>query len=278
MMFTEKLAGAVKKNNSLLCVGLDPDPDKMPEAIKNSKELLFEFNKAIIDATAELVCAFKPNPAFYEAYGADGIGQLQKTCRYIREKHPKVPILLDFKRGDIGNTNSHYARFAFDYLEVDAVTIQPYLGREANQQFLERGDKGFFVLCRTSNPGAGEFQDLKMGGKKLYQRVAENVMQKWNQNGNCHLVIGATYPDELAWARQSLGDDALFLVPGIGAQGGDIKATLKAGLNSSGAGLIINSARQILYASNGADFAEAAGQKAAELRDEINKYRGGTNA
>lgn len=274
MKFAEKLASAVKKNNSLLCVGLDPNPERLPDSIKQSDEPFFVFNKAIIDATADLVCAFKPNSAFYEADGVKGVAQLQKTCAYIRENYPDIPILLDFKRGDIGSTNEPYAKYAFDYLGVDAVTIQPYLGKEANKAFLTYQDKGLFVLARTSNAGAGEFQDLEIDGQKLYQIVAKNVMQAWNNNGNCHLVIGATYPEELTWARQILGNDVLFLVPGVGAQGGDVEATVAAGTNDAGSGIIINSSRQVLYASNGSDFAEAAREQAAVLRDEINTYRG----
>jgi orotidine-5'-phosphate decarboxylase len=233
-----------------------------------------EFNKAVIDATADLVCAFKPNSAFYEARGAAGIGELKQTCDYIRQHYPAIPIILDFKRGDIGNTNEHYAAFAFDYLGVDAVTVQPYQGQAAVQSFLNRKDKGIIVLCKTSNEGSGEFQDLETDGGKLYLKVAEQVAQSWNVSGNCLLVVGATYPQELADVRKIVGDLTL-LVPGVGAQGGDVEATLKAGLNADGRGLIINSARAILYASNGDDFAEAARQAATATRDEINQYRKG---
>lgn len=273
MTFLEKLRRSVKANNSLLCVGLDPDPGRLPEAAKQSDEPLFTFNKAIIDATADLVCAFKPNSAFYEADGAKGVNQLQKTCAYILENYPDIPVLLDFKRGDIGNTNKYYAQSAFDYLGADAVTIQPYMGQEANESYLEHKDKGIFVLCRTSNPGAGEFQDLEIEGKKLYQIVAERAVQEWNSNSNCHLVMGSPYPEELTWARQTFGDDVLFLIPGAGTQGGSIEATVKAGINTSSAGMIINSSRQVIYASNGPDFAKDARQKATELKEEINKHR-----
>jgi orotidine-5'-phosphate decarboxylase len=273
MKFAEKLARAVKKNNSLLCVGLDPDIAKIPEAAKSSGTPLFDFNKAIIDATADQVCVFKPNSAFYEASGESGIAQLKQTCAYIQEHYPDVPILLDFKRGDIGNTNSFYAQFAFDYLGVDAVTVQPYMGRDANQPYLSYKDKGIFVLCRTSNPGAGEIQDLEIGGKKIYQIVAEHVINEWNEHGNCSLVMGSPYPEELTWARQTFGDEFTFLVPGAGTQGGEIEKTIKAGVNSQGTGLMINSSRQTLYASSGPDFAEAARAQATKLKDEINKYR-----
>lgn len=273
MDFKSKLSEATKRNNSLLCVGLDPDYDKLPASIKQSSQSLFEFNKAIIDAAADVVCAFKPNSAFYEAAGADGITELQKTCAYVSEKYPDIPVLLDYKRGDIGNTNDYYAKFAFDYLGVDATTIQPYMGREANESFLKYKDKGIFVLCRTSNPGSGEFQDLEPGGSKLYEIVATRVAQEWNKGGNCHLVVGATYPGELAAIRSIVGDDMIILAPGIGAQGGDVEASVSAGVNSHGEGLVINSSRGVIYASSGDDFAEAARAEAQKLRDEINKYR-----
>ncbi len=266
MTFLEKLGARQAKANSLLCVGLDPYPPKIPGQLS-----LLDFNKAIIDATAEFACAFKPNSAFYEAAGSDGVTVLKQTCDYLKQSYPDLPIILDFKRADIGNTNDHYVTFAFDYLGVDAVTVQPYLGQEAVQPFLDCKDKGIIVLCRTSNPGAGEFQDLELGGKKLYLQVAENVASKWNANGNCLLVVGATYPDELAEIRRVVGDDMYLLVPGIGAQGGDVAATLQAG----GDRLIINSARAIIYASSGDDFAQAAADEARKARDEINQNRGG---
>ncbi|MEK7594043.1 MAG: orotidine-5'-phosphate decarboxylase [Patescibacteria group bacterium] len=274
MDFKLKLSSLTTKNNSLLCVGLDPDIAKLPEHLRGSETPYFDFNKAIIDATADLVCAFKPNSAFYEARGAGGIEELKQTCMYIRQRYPEIPIILDFKRGDIGNTNNNYAAFAFDYLGVDAVTIHPYLGQEAVQAFLDHKDKGIIIMCRNSNAGAGEFQDLEVDGRKLYLTVAENVTTKWNANDNCLLVVGATVPGELAEVRQLVGDDMDFLVPGVGAQGGDVEATVKAGANSKGTGMIINSARAILYADSSENFAEVARQKAQETRDEINKYRG----
>ena len=273
MDFKTKLAAAWEKNNSLLCVGLDPDLEKFAKHLKPSVESIFDFNKAIIDATAEFVCAFKPNSAFYESHGAEGIEQLKKTCDYLRQTYPHIPILLDSKRGDIGNTNEHYATFAFDYLGADAVTIAPYMGREANQAFLDRKDKGIIVLCRTSNPGAGEFQDLDVGGQKLYQLVAEHVIQQWNQNGNCLLVVGATSSPELVDVRSLIGDDVTLLIPGIGLQGGDVEATVRGGINIKGTGAIINSSRGIIFASAGEDFAQAAEAEAKKVRDEINKYR-----
>jgi orotidine-5'-phosphate decarboxylase len=273
MTFSEKLERAAGQNDSLLCVGLDPDLPKLPQSVRAHDEPLYDFNRAIIDAAADLVCAFKPNSAFYEAAGASGIAQLKKTCDYVREQYPHLPIILDFKRGDIGNTSSSYAAFAFEYLGVDAVTIHPYMGREANEAFLAYRDKGIIVLCRTSNPGAGEFQDLLFGGKKLYQIVAQRVLSDWNGHGNCHLVMGAPYPEELAWARQTAGDDIWFLVPGAGSQGGDMGAAVAAGQNSRGSGLIVNASREVLYASSGDDFPKAARSKAIRLRDTINKHR-----
>lgn len=248
--------------------------DMLPAHLRDSQTPFFDFNKAIVDATAGLVCAFKPNSAFYEARGAAGIEELKQTCDYIRQNYADIPIILDFKRGDIGNTNNHYTKFAFDYLQVDAVTVQPYQGRQAVQPFLDCKDKGIMVLCRTSNVGSDEFQDMLVDGRKLYLHVAEHVRDKWNANDNCQLVVGATYPKELAEIRALVGDDMVFLVPGFGAQGGETEATVKAGINSAGRGLIINSSRDIIYASGGEDFAEAARQKALAARDEINTYKG----
>lgn len=271
--FKSKLEKIVNSNNSLVCVGLDPDLAKLPKSVAHKSEPLFEFNSAIIDATADLVCCFKPNSAFYEALGAEGIKQLKKTCDYILKKYPTVPILLDFKRGDIGNTNQAYANFAFKYLGVDGVTLQPYQGGEALEPFFGYQDKGLFILVKTSNPGSGEFQNLKLSGRPLYEQVTKAAVSKWNQRGNIMLVAGATYPKELKNIRQIAGDNIQILVPGVGSQGGEIKAMLKAGLNCQKVGLIINSSRQIIYASKAEDFASAARQAAQALRDEINKYR-----
>ncbi len=273
MDFKRKLAASWVKNNSLLSVGLDPNMDMLPAHLRGDKTPFFTFNKTIIDAVADLVCAFKPNSAFYEARGANGIAELKQTCDYIQDKYPKIPIILDFKRGDIGNTNDHYNKFAFDYLQVDAVTVQPYQGRQAVQPFLDRKDKGIMVLCRTSNPGSEEFQDLQVAGHKLYLQVAQNVVDYWNANNNCQLVVGATDPQAMAEIRELAGDEMVFLVPGLGAQGGEPGPTVKAGLNKAGTGLIINSSREIIYSSDGQDFAMAARAKAQESRDAINKYR-----
>lgn len=268
MTFTEKLAASVTQRDSLVCIGLDSDTSRLPSGLTQ-----FEFNRQIIDATHDLVCAYKPNTAFYEAQGAAGIQALKDTCDYIRQAAPDALILLDAKRGDIGNTNAGYVQFAYDYLGADAVTLHPYLGAEALELFLGRGDKGAIILCRTSNVGSGEFQDLVVGDKKLYQVVADRVARDWNANGNCMLVVGATYPDEALAVREIVGDNVWFLMPGVGAQGGNIKQVVEAARNSSGDGMIISSSREIIFASSGTDFADAAREKAAALRSEINSYR-----
>lgn len=272
MNIQDKFIKIMQKNNSLVCVGLDSDFNKLPAFLKEKANPQFEFNKAIIDATADLVCAYKPNSAFYEALGDNGIKQLKMTCDYLHQNHPEIPIILDAKRADIGNTNNGYVEFIFDHLEADAVTLHPYLGQEAIQPFLDRKDKGCYILCRTSNPGAGEFQDLEIKGKPLYLVVAKKVATVWNKNQNCGLVVGATYPEELKMVRKIAGE-MIFLIPGVGAQGGDIEKTVKAGLNSAKMGMIINSSRGIIFASNGEDFAKKAGEETKKLRDIINSYR-----
>ena len=257
MTFQEKLDAIVKRNKSLVCVGLDTDISKI-------KENQFLFNKTIIEATHDLVCSYKLNTAFYESIGHEGIKALKDSCDYLIKKYPEIPIIIDAKRADIGNTNKGYVQFVFTYLGADAVTVHPYLGEEAIRPFLDCKDKGIIILCRTSNPGAGEFQDLEAGNIPLYKIVAKNVASKWNSNKNCMLVVGATYPNELREVRKIVGDMTL-LVPGIGAQGGDLEATLKAGLNSKKQGLIINSSRGIIFAENPRD-------EAMKLRKNINKF------
>lgn len=268
MTFREKLSASWAKNNSLLCVGLDPDHERLPAGRSQ-----FEFNKAIIDATHDLVCCYKPNSAFYEALGSEGVEQLKLTCHYLQENYPDTPVLLDYKRGDIGNTNRGYAEFAFHYLKADAITLQPYQGGQALQPFFDYEDKGIFILVKTSNEGSGEFQNLVLDGRPLYEHVTETAMKSWNKNGNIMVVAGATYPKELERIRELVGQETPILVPGMGAQGGDTEAIMKAGMNENHAGLIINSSREILYASSGEDFSEAARQKAEQTRNEINKYR-----
>lgn len=278
--FRELLESQWSRGN-FVCVGLDSEYEKIPESVKKKASgdagAILDFNRAIVDATSDSVCAFKPNSAFYEALGDVGWRALQNTIGYIHEVAPQVPVILDVKRADIGNTNNGYATAAFEYFFADAVTVHPYLGAEALQPFLERADKGIFVLCRTSNPGAGEFQDLRISdwgyvGSPLYKHVARQVAEKWNKNGNCALVVGATYPDELREVRGLVGDMPI-LIPGIGAQGGDLEKTVSAGKDSRGQGMIINSSRGIIFASKGADFAEAAHRETLKLRDMINQCR-----
>lgn len=272
-LFIKKLEKLWAKDK-FVCIGLDPVLEKLPKSIKGTvSDRIFKFNKAIIDATADIVLAYKPNSAFYEAKGIEGLEALIKTVKYIKKNYPQIPIILDAKRADIGNTNNGYVIAAFDELGVDAITIHPYLGREAIQPFLDRKDKGIIVLVRTSTPGAGEFQDiLNKKGEPLYLTVAKNVAKNWNANGNCALVVGATYPKELAQIRKAVGDIPI-LIPGIGAQGGDIEKTVKAGRDSKNQGIIIHSSRSIIFASSGADFADAARQKTKELSDQINQVR-----
>ncbi|MCL5970476.1 MAG: orotidine-5'-phosphate decarboxylase [Patescibacteria group bacterium] len=266
MNFIQKLTKIAKKNNSLVCVGLDSDLEKIPRKFVKKKYPQFEFNKWIIEQTHDLVCAYKPNSAFYEAQGAKGIEELKMTYDYLRQYHPEIVTILDAKRGDIGNTNKGYVNFIFDHLGSDAVTMHPYLGREAIQPFLDRADKGCILLCRTSNPGAGEFQDLKIKGVPLYLQVAKKISKKWNTNSNCLLVVGATYPEELKKVRKIAGNRMWFLVPGIGVQGGDVEKTIIMGQNKEGNGLIINSARAII-------FSQDPRGETGELQKEINQYR-----
>lgn len=272
MTFKQKYDAITGKNNSLVCVGLDSDLNKLPEAVKKEKYPQFAFNKAIIDATHDLVCAYKPNSAYYEAYGSEGIRALKMTFDYLRQTYPDIVTILDAKRADIGSTNEGYVTYAFDYLGADAITLHPYLGSQALKPFLDRVDKGCIILCRTSNPGAGELQDLVVNGEKLYQVVARKIASNWNKNGNCLLVVGATYLDELSQVR-AIAPQMTFLIPGIGAQGGDVEKTVKAGRNTKGAGMIINSSRGIIFASKDDDFAQRAREETEKLKNEINKFR-----
>ena len=276
MTFQQKLDAIVEQQNSLLCIGLDSELARIPAHLQNKLNPQFAFNKAIIDATHDLVCAYKPNTAFYEARGVEGITELKMTCDYIREKYPDIALILDAKRADIGSTNEGYVKYAFDWLGADAITLHPYLGKEALKPFLDRKDKGCIILCRTSNPGAGEYQDLKLDSGnqaiELYQRVAKNVANDWNYNGNCGLVVGATYPEELTIVRRIVGEMPI-LIPGIGAQGGDIEKTVKAGVDSGGKNAIINSSRAVIFAGNGSNFAQKARETALKLIKEINIYR-----
>ncbi len=251
--------------NSLLCVGLDSCPEHLPDRFKSAEHPQFDFNRWIIEQTHEVTSAYKPNIAFYEARGEAGLHDLALTLDYLRKQHPDILTICDAKRADIGSTNAGYVAGILDRLGFDAITLNPYLGRDALEPFLSRADKGCIVLCRTSNPGAGELQDLDIHGRPLWQIVAEQVRDQWNMRGNCMLVAGATYPDELRQIRDIVGEMTL-LVPGIGAQGGDIEKTVHAGLNTSGQGMIINSSRGIIFADDPAEAARS-------LRDTINRYR-----
>ena len=270
--FTTKLSNAIRQQDSLLCVGLDPDTARFPGALQGRTDAVFEFCRAIIDATAPYACAFKPQIAYFAALAAED--QLQAICDYLNQRYPDIPIVLDAKRGDIGATAEQYAREAFERYKADAVTVNPYLGFDSIEPYLQWTDKGVIVLCRTSNPGGSDLQFLQVDGKPLYQHVARLVAQQWNANGQCALVVGATFPNEIAEVRNIVGEMPL-LVPGIGAQGGDIEATVLAGQTRDGSGMMINSSRAILYAKpeGGEGFADAAARVAQHTRDAINHYR-----
>jgi len=271
MKFGDKLENISNKNNSLLCVGLDIDSEKIPKFLFNeSKKPFLDFNKKIIDETKDLVCAYKLNMAFYEALGENGLSTLKETINHIPKE---ILIILDGKRNDIGNTANKYAQSLFDGLKADAITINPYLGEDGITPFLKYEEKCSFILCRTSNPSAGDFQDLKISDKKLYEHVAMKI-KKWNtQYQNCGAVVGATYPDELKTIRKILGEDIPLLIPGIGKQGGDIQKTIKYGTNAKGEMAIINSSRGIIYSSNDKDFYIKARESAEELNKKINSFR-----
>lgn len=267
MKFIAHLKQTSDTNDSLLCIGLDPDAARFTPAISQSDTPVFSFNKAIIDATADLVCAYKPQIAHYAAHAAEF--ELAMTIDYIHDRY-QIPVILDAKRGDIGSTAEMYAREAFDRFKADAVTINPYLGLDSMEPFLRHDDKGIFILCRTSNPGGSDLQNLKTeNGMCLYEHIAIQAREVWNSNGNVLLVVGATRPDELKRIRELTGDMP-FLLPGIGAQGGDIKSSME---NARGGQLIVNSSRAILYADTSDDFAEGARQAALQTRDQINRYR-----
>lgn len=261
----EKYNARVDAVNSLVCVGLDSEFSRIPARYRELPMTQFEFNRSIIDATHQYTAAYKINSAFYEERGEAGWRELRLTIQYLREQYPDILTICDAKRADIGNTNDAYARAIFDTMGFDAITLHPYLGREALQPFLKRDDKACIILCRTSNPSAGEIQDLIVDGNPLWQIVAEKVSSEWNSNNNCMLVVGATYPDELAKIRSLTGEMTL-LVPGVGAQGGEISDVVKAGGTSSGKGLIINSSRGII-------FSDYPGEAARTLREAINQYR-----
>lgn len=262
MKFTDKLLDASRKNRSWLCIGLDPDPELM-----HGVDVL-QFNKAIIEATSDLVCAYKPNLAFYEVLGTEGLAILEKTVKFIPSD---IPVIGDAKRGDIGNTARAYARALFSVLGFDAATVNPYLGFDSIEPFISHQDKGVFILCRTSNRGATDFQDLRADGMPLYEAVARKA-QEWNTYGNIGLVVGATYPEELKKVR-SICPEMPLLIPGIGAQGGDLSSAVGSGVDARGEKAIINVSRQVLYASGEKDFALAARKVAEKIRNQINDHR-----
>jgi orotidine-5'-phosphate decarboxylase len=271
--FTQQLARAWEKNDSLLCVGLDPEIERFPPHILAGPSPIFQFNKAVIDATADLVCAYKPQFAHYAAYEAED--QLERTIDYVHRTYPGIPVILDGKRGDVGNTAERYAIEAFERYGADALTVNPYLGGDSLEPFLKHPDKGVVILCRTSNPGARDLQDLEVGARRLYHVVAELAATRWNTRGNCALVVGATYPRELAEVRRIVGDMPLLL-PGVGAQGADVAQAVHNGQTRAGTGLLVSSSRAILYGSQGAtgeDFAARVRAAAEALRGEINVSR-----
>ena len=265
--FRERYEAAAAANDSLLCVGLDPDPGRIPDGVDT-----LTFLEAIVEATADLVCCFKPNAAFFESRGPEGVAELRALIAAIPDD---VPVLLDAKRGDIGNSSEHYARAVFEQLGAHGVTVSPYLGRDAVEPFFAHEDRHSFVLCRTSNAGAGDFQDLPVGegGRPLYLQVAATA-STWNEHGNVGLVVGATYPGEARKVR-ALCPDMLLLMPGVGAQAGDLEAAVQAALDAEGGGILVNASRGVLYAGTGGDYASAARAEAARLRDAINAARRG---
>ena len=268
--FTQQLQSAWASQGSMLCIGLDPDPKRLPPSLQGKPEGIYEFCREIADATADLACSFKPQFAYFASQGAEA--QLEKLIAHLKHKYPKIPVILDSKRGDIGSTAEHYAMEAFERYGADAVTVSPYMGFDSVEPYLRHAGKGVIILCRTSNPGGSDLQFLNVapGGEPLYLHVAKLAAQKWNRSGQISLVVGATFPEEIAKVRAVTGEMPL-LIPGIGVQGGDIDATVKAGsiANKPGTGMMINSSRAILYASSGSDFAEAARKVAQSTRDAL---------
>lgn len=272
--FVDRLLDCSRRKDSLVCVGLDVDPERIPEPLRGRGDWVYEFNRGIIEATSDLVCAYKPNLAFYEALGLSGLEALGRT---LKSMPPDVLVVGDAKRGDVGHTAGAYARALFDEFGFDAVTVNPYLGRDSVEPFLTREDRGVFLLCKTSNPGSGDFQDLACevpeGTLPLYQVVALRA-REWNVRGNLGLVVGATYPEQLAAVRR-LAPELPLLIPGIGAQAGDLERTVADGTDGAGERVLINSSRQVIFASSGADWREAARGAAGRLRDAVNGYRRG---
>src|SRR6266702_2925428 len=263
MSFIESLNAAWSRTQSLLCVGLDPEPSRFPGAFNGRADAIFDFCRDIVDATAPFACAFKPQIAYFSAHRAEE--QLEQLIAHIHAEHPGLPVILDAKRGDIGSTAEQYAIEAFERYQADAVTVNPYMGFDSIEPYLEHEGKGVIVLCRTSNAGGSDLQFLETGGRPMYQVVAQLAAEKWNAKGQLGLVVGATFPKEIEVVRGIVGDMPL-LIPGIGAQGGDVEATVRAGRTAAGAGMLINSSRAILYAGKGDDWVEAAAQAAMETR------------
>ena len=268
--YGQRVAASAARNGSLLCVGLDAEPERLPTHLQSlpPAEAILAFNRAIIDATCDLVAAYKPNLAFYEALGPAGMEAFRATVAHVPFG---IPVIADAKRGDIDNTSRAYARAIFDVYGCDAITANPYLGRDALAPFLDRADRGAYILCRTSNPGAAEIAELDVAGEPLYVRIAERA-PTWTTHGNIGLVVGATAPTQLARVR-AVAPTVPILLPGVGAQGGDLEASMAAGLDATGAGLLVVAARQVMYASSGRDFAEAARAAARRLRDQIESAR-----
>lgn len=273
MNFKNKLITACEKNNSLICVGLDPDINKIPEDFRSQQNSLYLFNKEIIDSTHDLVCAYKPQVAYYSAIGAER--DLEMTIDYIHSKYPDIPVVLDAKRGDIGSTAEMYAKEVFVRYKCDAVTVNPYMGTDTVLPFTKNKDKGIIILCKTSNPGSNDFQNIKSEGEFLYMKIVNKALSEWNENENILFVIGATFPYEMQAVR-AIAPDIHFLVPGIGAQGGSIKDVVINGQTANGTGLIISSSRSVLYASNNINNLQKSARHEVEiLRNEVNKYRKG---
>ncbi|MFT3858531.1 MAG: orotidine-5'-phosphate decarboxylase [Aquabacterium sp.] len=277
--FLAQLAQAQRQNDSLLCVGLDPEPTKLPGAWKGQPDRIYDFCAAIIDATKDLVCAFKPQIAYFAAHRAED--QLEKLMAHMRRVAPGVPVILDAKRGDIGSTAEQYAREAFERYQADAVTLSPFMGFDTMEPFLKYPGKGVILLCRTSNPGGSDLQNLRLadvaGQPRVYEHIAAQAQGPWNTNGQMGLVVGATFPEEIARVRE-LAPTLPLLIPGVGAQGGDAIATVKAGLRTDAGGaitgtIIVNSSRAVLYASSGEDYASAARKAAQDTRLALNAAR-----
>jgi orotidine-5'-phosphate decarboxylase len=268
--FLDRLSARWSGHHTLLCVGLDPDPARLPAHLAGRSGAIFEFCRDIVEATADLTCAFKAQQAYFAANRAQD--QLEELIRHIHQQHPEVPVILDAKVGDIGPTAEQYATEAFERYGADAVTLSPLMGFDSIEPFLRQPQHGAFLLCRTSNPGGSQLQMLDVGGGRLFEHIAHLAVTQWNSNGQLGLVVGATYPQELARVRQ-IASNLPLLVPGIGAQGGDIDATVRAGLDPNGAGLVINSSRAILYAGSDESFAVQARKAAVETRDRIESVR-----